>query len=189
MQLFENDGIVNILAKDFACNFVVAANTSLKMSNVAWKCPCDVIKDSEFFSFVQLTMEDVNEISREHFACGWHQLGRHLSFSKPGYCSYCSSGHGPKCVVYITNAEKGLYKCDVCLHLGASVLPDESRYEGSWGHQVRVLKNRKFEKSLKSPEPKDRSESAPPSAPWKRPRNDSYSITWTTIGGGSFPTL
>ena len=104
-----------------------------------------------------------------------------MQFTRPDYCSYCGAGHA-KCMVYIIDAEKKLYKCDACLHLGASVLPGESGYQGSWGHQVSLLKKEKVEKPAKSVESKRSALSlAEEVTVVKRPRVDSYTITWNDI--------
>ena len=130
------------------------------------------------FESVPMKMADVNEISRMHFQRGWHQLGRHLSFVTPGHCSYCSDGRA-KCVVYVSNRNQRLRTCDACMHLGASVLPGEPGYEGSVGHQVRLLKHPNYNKRSRSPEPNANNRS--PSqmmTPEKKARVDYYSILW-----------
>ena len=148
------------------------------MAKKAWKCPCGLEKDSEHFSRVPMTQKDVNEIKRIHAGNGWHSLGRWLWFCQPGHCSYCGANRY-KCVVYPTNPEKTVYKCDACLHLGATVLPCESGYQGSWGHQVNMLKDQQLRITLQSPEPKStRSSASSELTPEKRSRTDSYSITW-----------
>ena len=143
-----------------------------------WKCPCDYQPDAEYFQRNIITSEHLNEMSRKHYAMGWHKVTKTLGCSAIGKCSYCANPR--KSSVFIVKfCEKGnnLYKCDACFHLGADKLPADDGYAQSWGKTIRQLKDEA--RAYKSPPPKrkqdDISELLSPEPSEKRP----YGISWT----------
>ena len=145
-----------------------------------WKCPCDYQLDSDYFQRNIITSEHLNEMSRKHYASGWHKLTKMFGCSAVDKCSYCADPR--KSSVFIVKlCEKGnnVYKCDACFHLGADKLPKDDGYAESWGNTIRQLKDEA--RKYKSPTPKRKQDDIDallsPEPSEKRP----YGIQWTNV--------
>ena len=143
-----------------------------------WACPCRVQLGRKYFEAKGMQMCDLNVISREHFARGWHELCRPLGYADVGLCSYCGNGKR-KMVVYVEDKEKKIYKCDICLHLNCSILPGQPGYEESWGYKVKQVRADRYS----TPPPRvgvARKDMETPPRMSPKPKRQSYGIEWKT---------
>ena len=139
----------------------------------AWKCPCGFEKDGEHFMRTPMLKEDFTEISNRHFKMGWHGLGEMLSFVVVNRCTFCDNKR--KSRVYANAKEPGVYKCDICLHMGCNIKPGQLGYEKSMGNLVRSARSAIQEQSS-APSQK---RSLPPPASEPKAKQP-YTIDWNS---------